>query len=543
MNEKKIIGEYTKALAKHGSQRRACLAIGVPRTTMQGILDRWAGSTTTQTKEEAKPTFGMMLPHREKTIQTKSGEVRRFIFSAAQDDSAVHEPFLRNLEAYASHLGAEIMIGGFTYNKSLFEDHSKHVGWYHPSIQKYLVHAPIVINDGLVFCGEMNTLPTAVNPLSGFEVYTRHRSGIFPHAKVRLESIPTMKGFPPKMNMTTGAVTMPNYVKKRAGIIAEFHHIVGAVLVEVDHEGDWFARHLIAENDGDFQDLDFYVSNGVVDTGYAVEAINWGDVHYPATDAEVAVNGWGSFDVGGKFSAGGIMLDDLNPNYQFIHDVSDFRERNHHETKDPHGNFRKWWRGEEDIRDTFRSMATFLESFKRPGSQVVIVESNHDRAFNRWLKEADWKSDPINAELYLESNLRLLQAIKGEEQGFNALEWALKREGADIEDVRFLNEDDSFRICWDTDSDDTGIECGMHGHLGANGSKGTPRQFTKMGPKANTGHTHSASIMDGIYTAGTSSRLSMGYNSGLSSWSHSHIVTYPNGRRTIVTMKDGKWRA
>jgi len=35
----------------------------------------------------------------------------------------------------------------------------------------------------------------------------------------------------------------------------------------------------------------------------------------------------------------------------------------------------------------------------------------------------------------------------------------------------------------------------------------------------------------------------MGYNKGLSAWSHSFIVTYQNGKRTIVTIKDGKgWR-
>ena len=56
-------------------------------------------------------------------------------------------------------------------------------------------------------------------------------------------------------------------------------------------------------------------------------------------------------------------------------------------------------------------------------------------------------------------------------------------------------------------------------------------------------HTHQAGIYDGVYTAVTSSVLDLGYNRGPSSWSHSHIVTYANGKRAIITIWNGKWRA
>jgi len=59
----------------------------------------------------------------------------------------------------------------------------------------------------------------------------------------------------------------------------------------------------------------------------------------------------------------------------------------------------------------------------------------------------------------------------------------------------------------------------------------------------NTGHTHSTGIIDGVYTAGVHGKLDMDYNKGPSSWSHSHVITYPNGKRAIITIKDGKWRA
>ena len=85
----------------------------------------------------------------------------------------------------------------------------------------------------------------------------------------------------------------------------------------------------------------------------------------------------------------------------------------------------------------------------------------------------------------------------------------------------------------------------MHGHLGPNGAFGSPSNLSKIGKKANTAHTHSAGIFHGLYVAGTSTKLTQDwdYTMGPSSWSWSHIVLYPNGQRTIVTLKNGKWRA
>ena len=105
--------------------------------------------------------------------------------------------------------------------------------------------------------------------------------------------------------------------------------------------------------------------------------------------------------------------------------------------------------------------------------------------------------------------------------------------------VRFLREDDSWVICAEQGGGD---ECGLHGHRGPNGSRGSPRSFRQLGVRANTAHTHSAGIVDGIYTAGVSGVLDMGYNAGPSSWSHSHIITYPSGKRAIVTQRGSRWR-
>jgi hypothetical protein len=103
--------------------------------------------------------------------------------------------------------------------------------------------------------------------------------------------------------------------------------------------------------------------------------------------------------------------------------------------------------------------------------------------------------------------------------------------------VKFLLPDESFMV--------KEVECGMHGHLGPNGNMGAPMNLSKIGVKATTGHTHVAGIYHGLFVAGTSSKLTKdwGYTTGPSAWTHSHVVLYPNGQRTIITVKDGKWHA
>src|SRR5690606_22915978 len=197
-----------------------------------------------------------------------------------------------------------------------------------------------------------------------------------------------------KIIMTTGSITRPNYVQKKAGIKAEFHHVIGAVLVEIDDDGDFFCRHLIAERDGSFQDLTRLVMHGKVYTGERVEAITWGDIHVERLDPDVAAGAW-SLDSEMSFTADPCMLDELRPHYQFFHDVLDFRRRNHHNIDDPHFLFDAWSRGRESVEDEIESVARFLHITQRPWCRSIVVDSNHDRALMRWLKKGDYRRDPI----------------------------------------------------------------------------------------------------------------------------------------------------
>jgi hypothetical protein len=69
-----------------------------------------------------------------------------------------------------------------------------------------------------------------------------------------------------------GACTVPNYIEKKAGLKAEFHHQIGATIVELDSAGRLFCRQIGAATDGSFQDLDAVVRAGQVTFGHRVEA-------------------------------------------------------------------------------------------------------------------------------------------------------------------------------------------------------------------------------------------------------------------------------
>jgi len=469
----------------------------------------------------------------------RGGPARRFLLTAAQDETGVHDGFWRNLLAFSSWIGADLRVAGFTYNKALFTDHETRTGVFAEAVQPYMAHQRLDLG-GVLFCAEMNILPTAVKPLSGLETYSAGRWAVFPHAKLQLVSVPTIHGRQSAQIMTTGACTVPNYVQKKAGQKAEFHHVIGAALVEIDSEDRVFVRQINAAEDGSFQDLDARVERGRVTTGHRVEAITYGDIHRPKIDPQVARAIWGiDVDKGAQVAADG-MLDQLKPRYQFFHDLIDFASRNHHRRGDAVFALQVLARGAERIDDEMRLCADFLRQTARDWCISVQIASNHDEALPRWLRETDPRSDPVNLRFWCEANAAQADAVDRGDAAFDVVRWALARhDDRALEDVVFVPRAASYVICQAAG----GIECSLHGDIGPNGARGTPNNLARVATRMNVGHYHSPAIQDGVYAAGLCGLMDQGYNVGPSGWAHTQIVTYPNGKRTLITLQDGRWRA
>lgn len=537
VSEKDLRETHRVFMLMGGSVRGTARFMSVARQTVRDRLN--AAQEKHGLEWKAELVGGRIEPKRVvKRKLPKKGKISHFIITSAQNNTTAHYDFWENLRAFAKHLGAEVLVSQFTYNKTSYGRKSVKPGseptaddvadlWYDDVFDEYIANDPIELAPMLVYCGEQNTLPTDVRPLSGLETYTGAKSGIFPHAKMALESVPSLKEYGTKFNYTTGTATARNYIQKKTGLKAEFHHTYGALHVEVDSEGNWFVRQINATDDGSFQELDVIVDRGKVKTGNRIEGVNWGDIHVEQMDPVVKSLNW---------SGKGSIIDTLRPKFQVMHDTVDFYRRNHHNRGNPHKAFELWTLGQESVEEEMYGVADFMvNTASRDFCKMVVVDSNHDNALLKWLREGDYRNDPVNALFFLRNQTAVYEAMKARDSNFHIVEHVMQELGVP-KGIKFLRDDDSFILAGS-------IECGMHGHMGPNGARGNARNLSRMGRKANTGHSHTAQIIDGMYVAGTCTLLTLDYNKGPSSWSHSHVVTYPNGKRTIITVYNGKWRA
>lgn len=508
------------------------LAKGFSSNTIAAARRRLQADAVVQ--ENGGPLIGQAIGH---AAPNRRG-TRYFLLTAAQDDTPVFMPFWKNLMAYRDHLGAELYVGGFTYQKGLFEDHSVAAGVFDSEIVPYLHPNIVELAPRLVWYGRANILPTAADPLVGWDTQTRDAWAIFPHAKIALRSIPVMPGRPGKQIMTTGVVTRENYVQRNAGQKAEFHHTIGATIVEVREDGRFWCRQIAATKDGAFQDLDVVVSNETVTFENPIEAITWGDIHVEHLDPDVAIGAWGGYE--GTFDCGS-MVDVLRPRYQFFHDLYDFTARSHHTRNDPHEKVRRLVDGMDVVEEMIKQAADFLKRTQRHHTLSVAVFSNHDGLhIEKWLKDPLAASDAANAYYWHHLNAAYHRAIRDRDDEFMVHSFALREAGGGLPGVTFLREGESFLISQGS----APIECGLHAHMGPRGSRGSAASLAKIVERVNAAHVHEPTIKEGAYFAGMSGRLDLPYATrGPGAWHHAHIVTYPNGKRSIVTMQNGRWRA
>lgn len=445
---------------------------------------------------------------------------KRFIITWAQNDTPVHEQFIANIEAYAQYINADIHViaGRYKNPTSVFTD-EEHETWS-SRIKQYLDANRHDIHKYVSILSDVKVQPTATNPMSGLQGMSGINSCIFGSPKVQLEMIPALEGYRPKIMLTTGACTEKNYTDSKAGKKGEFHHVFGFAIVEIKDKEKFFVRQVTADDiTGSFSDLYFRVENGTVNRIDSIAAIVLGDIHYGHHDPEVLKTTMS-------------MLNKIKPEHVILHDIFDGYSINHHEFKDPFVQFGKEMNGTNDLGKEVDFMLNALQEFEK-FENVVIVRSNHDDFLDRWLKNEEWKKQPTfkNSRLYMKYSDILLEQYGRDPYNVKGVIPVLINQR--YPKFKTLSRTSSYRV--------KGWECGQHGDIGPNGSRGSLLAFRKLNTKMIVGHYHSPGRKDGAIAVGTSTKLRVGYNKGPSSWLQSHVIIHQDGRAQHINFINGQY--
>lgn len=458
-----------------------------------------------------------------------------YVITSAQNATPINKGFYRAIQAYCDINGAQLLVIPYRYKNptSIFNSASPNDDYWAPEIKDHILDKTVKLCDDLVIIGSVKIQPTATEPLSGFEGYTGTASAIFGHPKIQQTVVPAISASYPKVLITTGAITEANYSDSKSGFKGEFHHSVAALVVEVT-DTEFHVRHIHYKNGG-FYDLDgFYSSDGSATFNNRIAALVTGDTHAMFLDTQVE---------NATYSSEDSICKTLRPEMKIFHDLTDFYSRNHWHRNNDLINYAKHHFALDNVERELQISADLLDRYNDPESINVIVKSNHDEAFDRWLRESDPQTDPENAKFYYYMKYNQLKNLKKVGNGYETIDpfefWCSNPESYRglkcFDNTVFLKRDQSLKV--------EGVELSFHGDKGANGARGSLKGFAKVAEKCIIGHGHSPGIYEGAYMVGTSSQLKLEYNSGPSSWMHTHAIVYTDGTRTLINIRNGKWRA
>lgn len=445
-------------------------------------------------------------------------QYERFVISAVQNDTEVNQEFLYALQTYCERKNAKLILVPIKYKftqESVFD--------VDPD---YIQVSDVLLSKKLRLLAHVQITPTIATPLAGMDEQSKGNSLIIAHPQLQMRTLATLDDSPAQL-WTTGAITYANYAQTKTGEKAKFNHSLSALVVEKDAD-QFYCRVLNCDDHNGFYDIDGYYSAGSYRALKQVEALVTGDEHAMFIDSKVK---------SATYTGDESMVNVLKPKKIVRHDVLDMFSGSHHHAKSFLLKYAKHKTDtnlvENELKLTLRHIAETTPLW----AENIMVASNHNEHLNQWLESVDPKQEVWNARLYHKLMVLVLDhidAAKGIDIPNVFQLWVENTEhGYKLPPMRFLGRNEPYRI--------HDIELSNHGDMGINGSRGSPAQFSRLPEKMIVGHSHSPSIMKGAYTVGTSTgRLE--YARGPSSWANSHVIIYPNGKRQLITIINGRWK-
>jgi hypothetical protein len=441
------------------------------------------------------------------------------VITTALNDTRTNFKFLETLQSYCAINNAELLIIPVKYLTSDIEEYT-----WDEDLAEYFIRNNILLTPDLKLLAGVHISPTAANPLAGFDSMSKGMSLIIPSTKLMMKTVAVNHIDKPAIIHTTGSISYPNYTNTKAGEKATFNHSFSAVIVEEDSDIDSFhIRVLNSDESGAFYDIEHHYSGVARNNVTSVPGIVLGDEHVKHIDPEVKKATFDNHDS---------ICSVLRPEFLIRHDVLDFYAASHHHKNNFFTQYKKYMAGTNNVEAELHETIDYLIKTTPSGSKSIIVDSNHNNHLDVWLNTVDAKKEPWNAKLYHKLMYLKLDAIENkiDENTFSL--WCKNTKPSS--NIMFVGDDESFKIF--------DIELGFHSDRGVNGSRGSTIQFSKLGHKTVIGHQHSPNIYEGAYCVGHSCVSKLDYNRGPSSWHQAHCVIYPNGKRQMIFIKNGKWR-
>lgn len=452
-------------------------------------------------------------------LQKEVKKYKKFIITTAVSGKEIDSKCFSSLGTYEQYEDAKIII-------QPCEDVASRNSIFDYELDKRLRNCGFAFQDlylnNELYLSSIKVSAKQINPLTGLGRLAQAKgSMILASPKQYLTYVANSNIKMPKALMTTGAITVADYstdksMSKRTSYLAEFDHVMGGIVVEIESDGIFHFRQIRFDDDGSFCDLGWkYNPDGTVEEIANTKCV-FGDTHV----------GSHNLDVDACLQE---ITDYVNCDEVLVHDLFDNRFNNHHEVGKPvqRGILAK--QGKIGLVDEGKMAANWLNEWSERIEKITIIKSNHDEALERYIDEGRWMSDPVN--LY-----DSLDIVKARMDGKDPLKTLI------MEKIGVNNPDQINWLCRDQDYEVFGVECGNHGDKGANGSRGSFSSIEQAYYKAITGHAHTAGIVREVWRVGTSTHSKLHYNVGPSSWTHTMGIIYPNGQRqliNIITKKDG----
>ena len=355
-----------------------------------------------------------------------------------------------------------------------------------------------------------------INPLTGLRRFAqRSNSIIVGSPKLNMQLAATSPSKLPKMLISTGACTIPNYKNNRIGAIGEQDHRQGGVILNTDND-KFHIRHVQCISDGSFTDLGIRYYPTCEYQFVGADTMVWGDLHNEVLDEQA-------------YQATVRLTKEVKPKIIVLHDIFDGQSITHHDIDRNVTRARKAMAGGLDLSTELSHLGSRLEEISGLAEKVYVVKSNHDEVLDKYLESGRFGQDAHNLDLGAQIHTQFIKGKDALKVGLELVHGKLPK------NIVFLQRDSELRR--------RGYELGFHGDKGVSGGRGSLLGLEYSLGSAIVGHTHSPARLRDLLVAGTLSRLDLDYNKGSpGAWLHSNVLVNKDGTAQHANIIDGTYK-